>query len=920
MKDLSRILTVCVILALVPACGAPKTVADHIERAQQLLGEGENDAAILELKNALQKGRDVPIARWLLGKAYLDNGTILSAEKELLLARDLGWPDDDVVPALAKVFFAQGKYSEIRKLRTRTLREDVQGPVIALQALAEFSLGKKDKAKKLMTDALRKSPSDLDVFLAHAELLANDQDLDGSLAVLQTVFEVDPENGRAWSLQADVKLYRGELADARDAYSKAIEYKRNSFRERLQRGFLNLQLEDVESAQADVDELLIQAPQHEGSNYLAGLLYFRDGNHAAAVAAFTLAEPAYREFPLVLYYLANSNLVLGDVEKAKNLIQQFTELVPEHIAGRKVLASIRLREGRHQEVVDLMAQVLVDDPNDTGALNLTANAFLKLDLVDRGIALLTRIVELEPDSVSAKVRLGAGLLAGGRDRAATQQIESALELDPEFQQAEILLVLNHLQRKDYDKAISAAKAFSRRNLLDAMPHNLLGRVYLLAGNTQEAIRAFESVVARDKGEPSANHSLAQLELARGDMASARGRYEAILSHYPNRLPAMLELAKIEAREQRGEQLEALLKTAMRAHPSALAPRMVLGRYYLSAGQADLIAPLFVSLDPKTQAAPQVLQLLAMSQLSSRENRKAQTTLKQLDDHTVDSADSHHQMALASAGSGDPTLTRRQLLKALELDRNHAPSLLAMAKLALIEKSFGEFDQYLERLRSVISDSADVYHLSAISALRAGDSAAAADFAKRAYLKVPTTQTMLEFGVFLEKAGRVDEAQKLRDEWLVRHESDVRARLDVAGRMLSGGNTSAALQHYTKILELDPDNVVALNNLSWELRTEDPSQALIYARRAAELNPDSAEIVDTLAVVEHFNKNRDRARRGIGRAVIMLPGNPTVKYHHAMIGAAAGDKNTAIINLQELLQDHASFPERESAVKLLAELQ
>ena len=68
-----------------------------------------------------------------------------------------------------------------------------------------------------------------------------------------------------------------------------------------------------------------------------------------------------------------------------------------------------------------------------------------------------------------------------------------------------------------------------------------------------------------------------------------------------------------------------------------------------------------------------------------------------------------------------------------------------------------------------------------------------------------------------------------------------------------GRYEAAIHNWTKALELKPDSITTLNNLSWLLATvedkslEDPNKAIEYAERACSLTGNNkAEILDTLA--------------------------------------------------------------------------
>ncbi len=127
-------------------------------------------------------------------------------------------------------------------------------------------------------------------------------------------------------------------------------------------------------------------------------------------------------------------------------------------------------------------------------------------------------------------------------------METALELNPEFQQADILLVLNQLQKRDFPAAIKAAEAYQRRHLTSVTPHNLLGKVYQEAGQPDAARASYQRALALDAGDPAANHNLAQMALAGNDLAAARTHYEAILAAHEDSVPAMIQLALLDARE------------------------------------------------------------------------------------------------------------------------------------------------------------------------------------------------------------------------------------------------------------------------------------------------------------------------------------------------------------------------------------
>ena len=85
------------------AQGVGASSADaYIAEANAYLGKGEEQAAIIQLKNALQADPSHIDARLMLGGVYLRKGDAAAAVKELGRARDLGAARERWLPAYAR--------------------------------------------------------------------------------------------------------------------------------------------------------------------------------------------------------------------------------------------------------------------------------------------------------------------------------------------------------------------------------------------------------------------------------------------------------------------------------------------------------------------------------------------------------------------------------------------------------------------------------------------------------------------------------------------------------------------------------------------------------------------------------------------------------------------------------------------------
>ena len=102
---------VVVVAGLAAGCG-PSTPEALVNSAKEYLAKNDRNAAVIQLKSALQKNPDYVEARFLLGKTLLEVGDLASAEKELRKAAELNYPVDKVAPALARSALHRGARGE----------------------------------------------------------------------------------------------------------------------------------------------------------------------------------------------------------------------------------------------------------------------------------------------------------------------------------------------------------------------------------------------------------------------------------------------------------------------------------------------------------------------------------------------------------------------------------------------------------------------------------------------------------------------------------------------------------------------------------------------------------------------------------------------------------------------------------------
>ena len=920
MNRFYHVVAIVLVSGVLFACGENKTATEYVDNAKRHLADGEFTAATIELKNALKSEADNAEARWLLGKIYYDLNDMPSADKELRRARQLGVPAEQVSPLLAQAFLKQGKFAELQALSAEGLGGEPLAMLLSAQGLGRLAQGELAEAGELIERAVGEAPDLAYAQMAKAHLLQMGGDELLVRAQLDVVFALDANYSPALSLLGDLEMRQNKLQAAEQAYSRALDNTLDStdtFNDHLKRALVLVALQQHDRAQDDVSYLLARAPKHPSVNYVQGLIYFQQKNLVEAKAALNLALPAKGRYPQVLYYLAAVHLLEGNQEQAAAYIGEFHAIAPGNVAGRKLLAKIRLDEKNYTEVEALVRPVLALGLNDAGAMNLLANALLRQGKTDEAIDLLSEVAELAPDSSVAQMRLGAGLLASG-EQAGVEHIESALRLDPDYQQGEILLVLNYLRQNELEKALQAAEAYRQRQPDIATSHNLLGRVHMTAKRKAEARKAFQRAREVAPGDPFACQSLALFAMQEQQHSVAEGFYQEILAHHKDNLPALLKLAALK--QQDGDEAGMLeyLERGMETNTNATQPRLVLARHYLSKGRPEKVAVVLSGLQEGSENA-EVLHVAGLAQLAEEDYHSAQLSFDKLLQLKPGVASGHYLLARAHEGAGRHEFVESGLHKAIELAPDYIEPRVALARLSLKKKDTKAFEEQLERLEILAPQSPVIWSLQVARARLKDDKPGELAIYEKAFQQLPSTSTMLNLAGQKLSRGDTRGARDLYQSWIAGNPKDVAARLALANMQIKEGDTGLAVAQYQRVLSIEANNLVALNNLAWFLRDSNAKQALEYAQRAVEVDGEAAAIQDTLAMALLADGQFSEAKDAIAKALGKTPDNASMRYHRVLINLALDQRSSATSELRRLLKSEQQFSERGEAEVLMGRL-
>lgn len=723
---------------------------------------------------------------------------------------------------------------------------------------------------------------------------------------------------------------------------------------------------NARAAEIDTRTALQRAPGNAAGRRLLGEVYLFQQNPVAAVDEFQRSLQAAEDDEVRVLY---AQAMLG-ANRGEQLLRldgqgEFAS-VRENPRYLALLASAQLNGGRLQDATDSIAAAMAAAPDD--ALVATINALFLLVHSNRpedARATLQRVVAQHPDYADAWGMLGATQQMGGEHAEAETSFERAIQLNPNRFADRLSLIT---VRIDQGKTEEAQQALQR--LLSSNPNHpglnfLQGRMLVAAGENTEGLTALSTVLSADPSHAGALYLSAVANIAEGNLATARDQLDRLLAIQRGHVGGHLLLSNLHLRmgdpsasvqvarsilqdnpmnyEAMGilatalnaqnlannvDEIIGLFRRMVETRPDAVEPRLALGAALLQTGdEAGGIAQFEAARDLQPESG-QAQEALVQAQLARGDLPAARAVAAAYAESQAQNPRPRIYLARIALQQNDVPGANTHFAEAESLLRQalvqQPEDMVAQSLLIdtlVSQNKLDEADTMLAGLPPELAGNPAVQVARGRIALASNRPAEAEPLLHAALEQNPNTLTLLWLGGALKSQGRETEAINLLNGWLTNNPADVLVHFELASTYMQAGQETAALQHYQTVVDSEHVNVIALNNLAWLQRGNNPGQALVYAERANELVPNNPQVLDTYAMVQLELGRTGEALSLNQQALQLLPDDAGLRLHWAMILRADGQRDEAVQVLQGLVDaDGIAAEQKAEAQTLLAELQ
>ena len=908
------------LVIVLSGCGH-KTPEEQIEAAKRAQQQGDHKTAIVEFKAVLQKQPGNGEARLLLAQSLYSTGELASAEMEFKKAGELGAPADKLTPLYCKVLLAMGKnqrvIDEIKP--SPTLSTASQAAVQICRFYAYQLLKQPGEAARALADAETAGPEHPDVILAKARLALSDGNTDKALQWIDEALKRDPKHLDSLYTKAGLLGQIGKSDLAMKVYQEIIANDSKQINAYLSMSSLHAQAKNLEAAEKAIQSAEKLAGNAPMVKYARGFLELQRGKLKEASAALLEVLRVVPDHQPSELAFAMASYGLGHFEQSLKAAGKVFRADPDNLDAAKIFAGSQLNLGDVTGAQKTLAPLLIKHAGDAKLLALAGEVSLQAKDFNNAMGYLDKAAGLKPESADIRTRQAAGHLAMGNSHQALADLEAAVSLGDKLGQADLSLVMVHLNSKSYDKALQAIASLEKKLPNNPVTYNLRAGALLGKQDRAGARKALEQALVIEPGFIPAAINLARLDVQDKKPEAARKRFETILASDKSNVKVMLALAELAAAEKKEEDYVNWLEKATKADPKALPAHKALVGHYLARkenAKALALAKQAASASPENLSAQ---NLLGATQIATGDKEASMSTFTQMTKQAPQSPEAQLGLALAQIANKQLPVARNTLKAVLQLKPDFLKAQDALMRLEMTDNKPEAALNIAHQIQTQQPKSPLGFEREADILMSQKRYPQAIKAYEQALTNVGDSAVLIKLHSAMHVSGDAKLAEQRLYAGLKQHPKDSVLRNYAAEYFMANHRERDAIAQYEEVLKLTPGNLAALNNLANLYQRVKDGRALSIAEQAFKQAPDHPGVQDTVGWILLENGQLPRALELLSRAVTNAPKLGGVRYHYGVALARAGKKTEARKELEAAIASGQKFPELDDAKTILRTL-
>lgn len=837
----------------------------HIDQSRFFQRQGELKASTLEARSAIELQPEKMEPYFLIVDNLLKAGDAGNAERHLnqILERLPAEQIDTKVRNRASLILAEANLLQEEFDDALNVLNDIKSPDRPVETQAALLKGRiylasneLGKAREAFSRAREIDSGEVESVIGLSKTAFAGGDVAKARTLVAEAENIDGENGELWLWKAQLAASQEEWQKAEDAYIRALE-DIGQYDVMTQRKYATisslirvLRAQGKQSEAFVYEEILAKsAPGTIKSNLMAAQAAVEQGDldEAARYLEEVLAQAPNHEQTSLMLGLVRFRQ--GRVEDAEKLLAPIAEAGNSETAS-KLLAAARLQM-RNPEGAQAILSNLEDKDSDPETLAMVAIATLASGDLETGEVLMDKALASNPDNHQLRLRYATYLNQRGEHDRAIAEAKRVLENAPDLEQSRSIIVEAQARSGNMDAAVKTATQW-----IEDAPDSInalmtRGSLAATAGNADTAKSYFNKAMEKAPESPAPLVSLGRLAMTQDDRAEAQKQFRAAVRLAPDSRQALQGLAAVQDREE----TKRFMREILEEEPTATGPRLILLEAALMDNNQqeadDLTASLLERSEQSTPApaAPFVAGIYSSTASALRnagETKRAAVLLDRARALFPENRDIALQAAQQAFSEGSEDEARRIIQETKQQHPESAAPYVTEANHFEREK---EYQQAAELYQLALNKepNADLANGYATNLQRAGKDKEALAFLESARETYPgSNQLLLTLALLQQSEGQIEKAKANYEVLLDSAPGNVVVLNNLAW-IYHENQDERAIDLARQAYELSPGNAAIADTYGWiMLKSGNHEASVPILEKAHELQPDSEEIALHLA--------------------------------------------------------------------------
>lgn len=862
-------LIIIVILLLSVGCSKSKSdiaaeTARHLKAAQAYVDQGQLKAAILEAKKVIQLNPADPQGYSQLAKIFNGIGAY-GTTQTLLEPKVKEMPS--VAVDLANAYIGSKKFqSAISLLNSNPvdaaeLKEYQQW--LAALATANAYLGNEAEFKDALNKYVSAKGDIAEQQMLEVNYLLYQNKVDEADAVLEKIIATNPDHIRALSLRGQILMLKQLWEPAEKLLSKALSLApdtdlMNADRIKILTLFTEVLVRQGRTSEALVYQKKLAEANPEGNaaqqRFNEALGFYQQGNFAEAEKILTELRKQFPDDNNTATLLGMVEFQKGDNEKAANLFNEFIDTETSAPSVLQVAALVKFKNNQIDDAIKLLKEAAEKQPKDATILATYGMALLGRDnKSEEGALALEKSLALNPGNQRLRLAIAKKHIAANEKDQALGQYRKAYQeqaTDLIIQQAYFKALLADNQSAKVKEEISLFKAKypegTRGDFIEAW-------FFMQSKNYAGAEAAFKKVAAvkDSKDKYLSLVGLAELSELQQDAQKAINNWQLAISADPSVTAAYGHWIKLIFAEKKTKSAITFLTELDAANVNLWQPSVVLAQVYATEKQWSNATSAIEAGLTKSSNANNVSKMAANIYQMQGQDAIARD---QLDE------------------------ARASYVKSVKLAPANPEYLVKLIELEIASHNLVEAQKLLDGFPASEDNTGARQFLQGVIKANAGKPDEALKFYLEAWAIKPVEIVANSISDHYSKNNLTDALYAFVEDWVIKLPSSAKGSLMKALKEQQLNHNEIAAQWYEKTLTLAPNTLVALNNLAWIYYLQNDARAIETAKRAFDLAPQSASVVDTYGWILVERGDLKLGTEVLTQAAVLEPKNKEILDH------------------------------------------